>query len=115
MLFSFYRSWYLFIAHLIPSGTPFALLSFIVVVETLSNFIRPVALTFRLTANILAGHLILSIVGRGLLIAGGVPLLLGALAQSALVAVELGVSFIQAYVFITLIMLYISEASEPHS
>jgi len=63
-LISFFKY---FISHFIPLGTPIFLISFIVVVEILSNLIRPLALTFRLTANIIAGHLLISLV-RGILI-----------------------------------------------
>jgi len=63
-LISFFKY---FISHFIPLGTPIFLISFIVIVEILSNLIRPLALTFRLTANIIAGHLLISLV-RGMLI-----------------------------------------------
>jgi len=84
-------------------------MSFIVIVEVLSNFIRPLALTFRLTANIIAGHLLISLIGGTLINLSFSFILLGSLIQSLLVIMELGVSVIQAYVFSTLLMLYISE------
>lgn len=111
IFFSLYSSFYRFLAHLAPLGTPLVLLSFIVVVETLRNFIRPVALTFRLTANIMAGHLILSLVGSGILSLSFSSLLACSLVQIILVCIELGVALIQAYVFTTLILLYLSESS----
>ncbi|OQR79318.1 ATP synthase subunit 6 (mitochondrion)-like, partial [Tropilaelaps mercedesae] len=46
-----------FIKHLVPLGTPIILSSFIVIIETLRNLIRPSILAIRLTANIIAGHL----------------------------------------------------------
>src|SRR5690606_31246713 len=98
-----------FLSHLIPVGTPLALLSFIVVVEILRNFIRPLALTFRLTANIIAGHLLMSLIGRALITLPFSFILLGSFVQSLLVFIELGVSLIQAYVFSTLLLLYLSE------
>lgn len=92
---------------MIPVGTPLVLVSFMVLVELMSNFIRPIALTFRLTANIIAGHLLMSIVGRFLV---GRPFLaVGAVLQSLLVFIEIGVSIIQAYVFCVLLLLYTSE------
>lgn len=97
------------LAHLIPVGTPFSLIRFIVIVELLRNVIRPLALTFRLTANIIAGHLLISLVGRALV---GMPFILTTLGSSLivlLVFIELGVSLIQSYVFSTLILLYLSE------
>ncbi len=98
-----------FLAHLIPVGTPLILMSFIVIVEVLSNLIRPLALTFRLTANIMAGHLLMSLIGGALISLSFSFIVLGSLVQSLLVIIELGVSVIQAYVFSTLLILYISE------
>jgi len=98
-----------FLAHLIPTGTPIFLMRFIVVVEILSNIIRPIALTFRLTANIIAGHLLISLIGGALLSLPFSLLTLGSLLQSILVVIELGVSLIQAYVFSTLLLLYLSD------
>lgn len=96
-------------SHLIPTGTPLALISFIVLVEILSNLIRPLALTFRLTANMMAGHLLMSLIGGALISLPFSFMLLGSVVQSLLVFIELGVSVIQAYVFSTLLLLYLSE------
>lgn len=109
ILFIWFSALKHFLTHLIPVGTPFILMSFIVIVEVLSNFIRPLALTFRLTANIIAGHLLISLIGGTLINLSFSFILLGSLIQSLLVIMELGVSIIQAYVFSTLLMLYISE------
>lgn len=109
IFFSWFSSLKHFLAHLIPVGTPFMLMSFMVVVEILSNLIRPLALTFRLTANIMAGHLLISLIGSALISLSFSFIILGSLVQSLLVIMELGVSVIQAYVFSTLLLLYISE------
>lgn len=109
IIFSWVSSLKHFLAHLIPVGTPIMLIRFIVVVEVLSNLIRPLALTFRLTANIMAGHLLISLIGGFLIRLSFSFMTLGSLIQSLLVIIELGVSIIQAYVFSTLLILYISE------
>ena len=109
IIFSWVRSLKHFLAHLIPVGTPVSLIRFIVIVEFLSNIIRPLALTFRLTANIIAGHLLIALIGGSLINLSFSFILLGSLVQSLLVFIELGVSLIQAYVFSTLLTLYISE------
>lgn len=109
ILFRWVKSFSSFLSHLIPVGTPVLLLRFIVIVELMSNFIRPLALTFRLTANIIAGHLLMSLIGGFLISLPFLPLLIGATIQSLLVIIELGVSIIQAYVFSTLLLLYFSE------
>ena len=98
-----------FLAHLIPEGTPLGLISFMVLVEVLRNLIRPIALTFRLTANIIAGHLLISLIGGALVGLSLVPMLTGSFFQLLLVFMEIGVSLIQAYVFSTLLLLYLSE------
>jgi F-type H+-transporting ATPase subunit a len=67
------------------------------------------ALTFRLTANIIAGHLLISLIGRALINLSFLLILRGGVVQSLLVIIELGVSFIQSYVFCTLLILYLSE------
>lgn len=93
--------------HLLPVGTPGVLISFIVIIETISNFIRPGSLAVRLTANIIAGHLLISLLGNNtatffLIISFMFIYLL-------LMLFELAVATIQSYVFITLTSLYSSE------
>lgn len=109
VFFNIYSFFSYFLSHFIPVGTPLFLVSFIVVVEILSNLIRPIALTFRLTANIIAGHLLMALVGGGLLSLSSIFFTLGSIIQILLVLMEIGVSLIQAYVFFTLLFLYLSE------
>lgn len=109
ILFRWVKSFSSFLSHLIPVGTPALLLRFIVIVELIRNFIRPLALTFRLTANIIAGHLLISLIGGFLISLPFLSILAGSIIQSLLVIMELGVSIIQAYVFSTLLLLYFSE------
>jgi len=85
ILFRWVGSFKHFLSHLIPLGTPLALVRFMVLVELLSNFIRPLALTFRLTANIIAGHLLISLIGGALLHLPLGFLFLGSISQSLLV------------------------------
>ncbi|WP_431834057.1 F0F1 ATP synthase subunit A, partial [Escherichia coli] len=51
-------------AHLVPQGTPPVLIPFIVCIETIRNIIRPGTLAVRLAANIIAGHLLLTLLGN---------------------------------------------------
>lgn len=113
VVFFWYNYIFNFLSHLIPVGTPLGLISFIVLVELIRNFIRPIALTFRLTANIIAGHLLMSLIGGALVILNFSIIIFGSLFQMLLVFIELGVSVIQAYVFFTLLVLYIREIN-PH-
>nr|YP_009231559.1 ATP synthase F0 subunit 6 [Dixella aestivalis]ALZ48580.1 ATP synthase F0 subunit 6 [Dixella aestivalis] len=98
-------------AHLVPQGTPAVLMPFMVCIETISNVIRPGTLAVRLTANMIAGHLLLTLMGNtgpsmsymlvSLLIAG----------QIALLMLESAVAIIQSYVFAVLSTLYSSEVN----
>jgi len=95
-------------SHLIPSGTPIALSVFIVFIETIRNIIRPITLSVRLTANIIAGHLLLNLLREisetiiSLFIPSSCLIL-------TLLILEFSVAIIQSYVFITLSSLYINE------
>lgn len=109
IIFTIRKSLYMFLAHLVPLSTPLGLIRFIVIVELLRNLVRPLALCFRLVANMIAGHLLISLLGRGIL---SLPILIGTLSvifQLLLVFIEIGVRIIQAYVFSVLLLLYFSE------
>lgn len=95
--------------HLVPQGTPNILIPFIVLIESIRNIIRPITLTIRLTANIIAGHLLLTLLGNigpkiSLII---LPILL--ITQIVLLTLESAVAIIQSYVFSVLITLYSRE------
>lgn len=96
-------------AHLVPQGTPLLLIPFIVCIESIRNIIRPITLTVRLTANIIAGHLLLTLLGNigPNLILYYIPILL--FIQILLLLLETAVAMIQSYVFSILITLYIRE------
>nr|YP_010934910.1 ATP synthase F0 subunit 6 [Lamennaisia ambigua]WKV28901.1 ATP synthase F0 subunit 6 [Lamennaisia ambigua] len=97
--------------HLVPQGTPSVLMPFMVVVESLSNYIRFGTLSVRLTANMIAGHLLMTLIsstGPGL---NMYLLILMILSQSILIILELSVSIIQAYVFSVLSTLYSAEVN----
>lgn len=102
-------------AHLVPSGTPSVLVPFIVLIELVRNFMRPITLAIRLAANMVAGHLLLVLV-RGPIPTIRVTTLVAAFAGLlSLIILEFGVSIIQAYVFITLSSLYIREVNHPNN
>nr|YP_009128688.1 ATP synthase F0 subunit 6 [Lyreidus brevifrons]AJR19293.1 ATP synthase F0 subunit 6 [Lyreidus brevifrons] len=96
-------------AHLVPQGTPAALMPFMVLIETISNIIRPGTLAIRLAANMIAGHLLLTLLG------GTGPSLTYSLisilifSQILLLILESAVAVIQSYVFAVLSTLYTSE------
>lgn len=93
--------------HLTPQGTPTLLIPFIVIIESIRLLIRPITLSIRLTANIIAGHLLLSLLGSsGQLISRIIILNIILFSQILLFILEISVSIIQAYVFSILSTLY---------
>lgn len=98
-------------AHIIPSGVPPILIPFIVLIETISNLIRPGSLAVRLTANIIAGHLFMSILGNNIPNRRIIIIIVILILQTSLIIFETAVSIIQAYVFSTLITLYSREVN----
>jgi F-type H+-transporting ATPase subunit a len=103
-----------FLGILVPPGTPGWLLPLMIPIELISQLARPISLAVRLFANMTAGHVILGVL-FGLTIAGG--LLLGWLPFSftiALYGLEVGIAFIQAYIFTVLTCVYIGDAMHLH-
>jgi len=99
------------LAHLVPQGTPAALISFIVIIETVRNVIRPGTLAIRLAANIIAGHLLLTLLGNQTA-SVNIFILPGLLmTQILLLVLESAVAIIQSYVFIILLTLYSREST----
>nr|YP_011002219.1 ATP synthase F0 subunit 6 [Picromerus viridipunctatus]WPO01480.1 ATP synthase F0 subunit 6 [Picromerus viridipunctatus] len=99
-------------AHLVPNGTPSLLMPFMVLIETISNIIRPGSLAVRLMANMIAGHLLMSLLGNKSLNVGNMILVLIMIIQLGLMMFEMTVAVIQAYVFSVLTTLYSSEATQ---
>lgn len=92
-----------------PLGTPNALMPVIVIIETVSNIIRPGTLAVRLAANMVAGHLLLTLLGsQGPNISYTLVLFVMA-SLLLLLALELAVACIQSYVFTVLSSLYLRE------
>ena len=103
-----------FLDILIPPGTPGWLLPLMIPIELVSQLARPVSLAVRLFANMTAGHTILGVL-FGLAIGGG--LLIGWLPFAftiAMNALEVGIAFIQAYIFTVLSCVYVGDAVTLH-
>lgn len=97
------------IIHLTPQGTPIQLINFIVIVEIIRTIIRPITLCVRLTANITAGHLLISLLRNFFLSLSKTSKFILTLIPILLTILERRVAIIQAYVFTTLISLYAAE------
>nr|AFU50279.1 ATP synthase F0 subunit 6 [Donacia distincta] len=97
--------------HLVPCGTPFILAPFMVCIETISNLIRPGTLAIRLSANMIAGHLLLTLLGNTGSSISSMFISILLFTQILLLILELAVAMIQSYVFAILMTLYSSEVN----
>nr|YP_006234093.1 ATP synthase F0 subunit 6 [Extatosoma tiaratum]BAM10920.1 ATP synthase F0 subunit 6 [Extatosoma tiaratum] len=111
MLYGWMKNTETMLTHLVPSGTPNILMPFMVCIETISNIIRPGTLAVRLTANMIAGHLILTLLGNTSMSTSTNMLLLLLIIQMMLLMLEMAVAIIQGYVFAVLMTLYTSEVN----
>nr|NP_818922.1 ATP synthase F0 subunit 6 [Gonorynchus greyi]BAC67525.1 ATPase subunit 6 [Gonorynchus greyi] len=100
------------LAHLLPEGTPLALIPVLIIIETISLFIRPLALGVRLTANLTAGHLLIYLISMAAFVLTPMMPAVGLLTAAVLfllTLLEVAVAMIQAYVFVLLLSLYLQE------
>uniref|UniRef100_UPI00315D05BE ATP synthase F0 subunit 6 n=1 Tax=Parasipyloidea carinata TaxID=3126553 RepID=UPI00315D05BE len=96
--------------HMVPTGTPTMLMPFMVCIETISNIIRPSTLAVRLAANMIAGHLIMTLLGNTTMNMTNIMFLM-IIIQIMLLMLESAVAIIQGYVFAVLTTLYASEVN----
>nr|AML26237.1 ATP synthase F0 subunit 6 [Scydmaeninae sp. BMNH 1274313] len=96
-------------AHFVPFGTPTILMPMLVMVELISNLIRPGTLAIRLTANMMAGHLILTLLGNMNNYISFYLIIMLLILQIMFMVLEMSVAFIQSYVFSMLSSIYFKE------
>ena len=98
----------------VPKGVPLVLLPLIVIIEIISYLSRPISLSVRLFANMMAGHTMLKVFGGFVislgLLGGWLPLSF----SIALIGLEILVAFLQAYVFAILTCIYLNDALNLH-
>nr|YP_009651531.1 ATP synthase F0 subunit 6 [Megalonyx jeffersonii]QDA81120.1 ATP synthase F0 subunit 6 [Megalonyx jeffersonii] len=102
------------LAHFLPQGTPIPLIPMLVIIETISLFIQPMALAVRLTANITAGHLLMHLIGSATLALMSInptTAFITFIVLILLTILEFAVALIQAYVFTLLVSLYLHDNS----
>nr|ALO76604.1 ATP synthase F0 subunit 6 [Hexagonia terminalis] len=109
MLFGWINNTQHMFAHLVPQGTPPVLMPFMVCIESISNVIRPGTLAVRLAANMIAGHLLLTLLGNTGPMMSSYMISMLVIVQMLLLTLEFAVSIIQSYVFAILSTLYSSE------
>nr|QNS38431.1 ATP synthase F0 subunit 6 [Piprites chloris] len=100
------------LGHLLPEGTPTPLIPALILIETTSLLIRPLALGVRLTANLTAGHLLIQLISTATTVLLPIMPAVSLLTLSILLLLtilEVAVAMIQAYVFVLLLSLYLQE------
>ena len=98
----------------VPSGVPIFLLPLIVIIEIISYLSRPISLSVRLFANMMAGHTMLKVFGGFVISLGFLGGWLPLSFSVALTGLEILVSFLQAYVFAILTCIYLNDALNLH-
>ncbi|HBR69730.1 MAG TPA: F0F1 ATP synthase subunit A [Rhodospirillaceae bacterium] len=115
-----YRHGLHFFSLFIPPGVPAPMLLVLVPIELLSFLVRPITLSVRLFANMMAGHIVLKVFAgfsTAMLGMGGIGMVLGFIPAAfnvALISLELLIAFLQAYVFALLTCIYLKDTIEIH-
>lgn len=102
-----------FFKFFVPSGIPVVLLPLLVVIEIISYLTRPISLSVRLFANMLAGHTMLKVFA-GFVVLMGIWGVIPLVFMVALTGLEVLVAFLQAYVFAILTCIYLNDALHMH-
>lgn len=110
LIYLIYNNYIIFLSHLVPLNSPVFLINFIVIIELIRLIIRPWTLSIRLSANLISGHLILTLLG--IFIRNFISILpINLIIQNILLTLEIFISIIQSYVFSILLILYFSESN----
>jgi len=119
IVYGLYRNGLGFFRLFVPQGVPGVILPFVVFIEVLSFVSRPISLSIRLFANILAGHITLKVFAGFIVVLGSlgwygwIAAVLPLILTIALTALEVLVAVLQAYVFAILTSLYLNDAIHP--
>jgi F-type H+-transporting ATPase subunit a len=109
----FIRNGFGFLKMFVPAGTPLVLAAVLVPIEIISYLVRPMSLSVRLFANMMAGHTLLKVLAGFIfslgLMLGWLPLLF----ITALTGLEIIIAILQAYVFAMLTCIYLNDAYHP--
>nr|YP_009480359.1 ATP synthase FO subunit 6 [Gasteruption parvicollarium]ALJ93742.1 ATP synthase FO subunit 6 [Gasteruption parvicollarium] len=113
MIFGWQNNYNHMFSHMVPNGTPYILIPLMIIIENISNIIRPGTLAIRLSANMIAGHLLITLLSstENSKSMNTLLILLMILSQCLLMILEMSVSMIQAYVFSILTTLYSNEVN----
>ena len=110
----FLKHGFKYLSIFVPKGVPIVLLPLITIIEIISYLSRPVSLSVRLFANMMAGHTMLKVFGGFVISLGIVGGWLPLTFSVALTGLEILVAFLQAYVFAILTCIYLNDALNLH-
>lgn len=97
-----------FVSHILPYGSPIALILFLPLVEIFSQIIRPFTLIIRLSTNLARGHIIIYIFSYFTLLSSTLAPFIH-IVLAVLLVLEVCISILQAYIFVSLLALYVNE------
>ena len=107
-----------FLKFFAPSGVPKAMLILLVPIEIISYLSRPISLSVRLFANMMAGHTLLKVIGGFVFVLAANSFIIGGILPLAfliaLTGLEIVIAFLQAYVFAILTCIYLNDALNLH-
>ena len=113
-IYVYEKNYQSFLKLFVPSGVPIILLPLIVVIEVISYLSRPISLSVRLFANMMAGHTMMKVFGSFVISLGVVGGWLPLSFSVALTGLEILLAFLQAYVFAILTCIYLNDALNLH-
>lgn len=112
-IFGFYKNGLGYLKLFAPDGVPVVMLPLLIVIEVISYLSRPISLSVRLFANMMAGHTMLKVFGAFVVALGWMGVVpLGVMV--AFTGLEVLIAFLQAFVFSILSCMYINDALHPH-
>lgn len=113
IVIGFYNHGLHFFSLFAPKGIPFILMPLVVVIELFSFLMRPVSLSIRLAANMMAGHILLKVIAG--FVATNIYIAIFPLGMSVLITgFEIGIAILQAYIFTVLTCVYLNDAIHLH-
>ena len=112
-ILGFVRHGFHFFSFFVPPGAPIWMWPLLIPIEVISYLSRPISLSVRLFANMLAGHMLLKVIA-GFVVAMGLLGIIPLVVVVAITGLEILIAFLQAYVFTILTCLYIKDALDLH-
>jgi len=113
-LIGFWKHGVKFLNFFVPSGVPVVMLPLLVIIELISYLTRPISLSVRLFANMMAGHTMLKVFGAFVVALGFLGGWAALAFMVAFTGLEILVAFLQAYVFAILTCIYLNDALHMH-